>query len=85
VNRALGFELQIDRHRGAQDIEHRTMGVDHLFRLGEIGQGCGALQMHRAAHVVEAGAHALFYSEEAAEVERAFTETLSSGMPSAVA
>jgi hypothetical protein len=34
---ALGFELEIDRHRGAQDIEHRTMRVDDFFQFGEIG------------------------------------------------
>src|SRR5262249_30314837 len=57
---------------GAQDIEHRTMGVDHLFQLGEVGEGRGALQMNRAAHVVEAGAHTVLHREEAAQVERAF-------------
>ena len=74
MDRALGFELQVDRHRGAQDIEHRTMRVDHFFQFGELGQGRGALQMNRAAHVVEAGAHAVFDREEAAQVERAFRD-----------
>jgi hypothetical protein len=37
VDRALGFELEIDRHRGAQDIEHRTMRIDDFFQFGEFG------------------------------------------------
>ena len=50
------------------------MRVDRFFQPGELGQRRGALQMNRAAHVVEAGAHAVFHREEAAQVERAFRD-----------
>src|SRR5690242_9467138 len=38
VDRELGFELQIHWYWSAQDIEHRTMRVDHFFQFGELGR-----------------------------------------------
>jgi hypothetical protein len=33
----LRFQPKIDRQRRTQNVEHRAMGIDHFFELGELG------------------------------------------------
>ena len=82
VDRALGLEFQIDRDGGTQDIENRTVSVDHLFQFGEFSRRRAAFQLNRSAHVVEA-----FTAKKPrkSSAPSSLTETLASGMPSAVA
>jgi hypothetical protein len=84
---SLGFQREVDWHRRLQNVENLTVRVNHFLQFGEIGSSRAAFETNDPVNLAEAGANSVLHREEAAQVERAFqlTETLSSGMPSAVA
>jgi len=69
---APGFQLEVNGYRRAQNIEYRTVRVDDLLQLSQIGGRRTALQIDNSTNGVEASADPVFHGEEAAQIERSF-------------
>ena len=82
-----GGKLELHGNRSAKHVQDWAMRINHLFELLEFRLARRALQGHCYLHPGETRTHAFVDGEKSlkSRTPSSLTETLSSGIPSAVA